>query len=152
MWRISWVQWECLVHWGIPWWVWGDIMSILGMFSTLGFLYKFNYFPNNLPPHLSWYPPVYSWYPLAYWTPSVLIISPKLMVSPGVLKFPVVLHRQTLCRVLPLGCCKGNFRVEIWKSALKMQKTKIKRSQSFKSFASAVLLQHSENLRRTVSP
>ena len=31
----------------------GDIMSTVGVFSTLGFPYKFNYFPNYLPPHLS---------------------------------------------------------------------------------------------------
>ena len=34
-----------------------------GIFSALGFPYKFSCFPNDLPPHLSWYPPVYSWYP-----------------------------------------------------------------------------------------
>ena len=31
----------------------GDIMSTPGMFTTLEFPYKFNYFPNNLPPLLS---------------------------------------------------------------------------------------------------
>ena len=31
----------------------GDIMSTPGMFNTLGFPYKFNCFPNDLPPHLS---------------------------------------------------------------------------------------------------
>ena len=31
----------------------GDIMSTPGMFSTLGFPYKFSRFPNDLSPHLS---------------------------------------------------------------------------------------------------
>ena len=64
---ISWVHWE--------------------MFSTLGFPYKFNSFPNDLPPHLSWYPPLYSWYP------------------PGILNIPhctayLQCTAQTLCRVI----------------------------------------------------
>ena len=30
-----------------------DIISTPEVFSTLGFLYKFDCFPNDLPPHLS---------------------------------------------------------------------------------------------------
>ena len=44
-----------------------------GMFSTLGFPYKFNCFPNDLPLHLSWYPL------------GVLMISPSVLNTPGVL-------------------------------------------------------------------
>ena len=48
-WGISWVRRGCSVHWGISW-------VHQGVFSTLGFPHKFNRFPNDLPPHLSWYP------------------------------------------------------------------------------------------------
>ena len=47
----------------------GDIMSSMEVFSTLGFPYKFNCFPNDLPPHLSRYPP------------GVLVISPSVLYS-----------------------------------------------------------------------
>ena len=36
-----------------------DIMSTLGMFSTPGFPYKLNCFPNDLPPLCTEHPPVY---------------------------------------------------------------------------------------------
>ena len=74
----------CLLHWGYHDEC-GEISWVhRRMFNTLGFLYKFSCFPDDLPPHLSWYPPVCSWYPPVYWTPpSVLMIFPTvLMISP----------------------------------------------------------------------
>ena len=75
----------------------GDIMSTLGMFSTLGFPYKFDCFPNDLPHIYHDIPPG-----VLMISPSVLMISPTvlmisstvLMISPGVLNTPGVLHRH----------------------------------------------------------
>ena len=109
------VHWGCSVQWGISWVhrgvfsTVGDSMSTLrwyhdecrgiswvhrGMFSTLGFPYKFNCFPNDLPPHLSWYLQAYSWYP-----PTVLMISPTVLNIPRCTAHPRC-TAQTLCRVI----------------------------------------------------
>ena len=73
----------------IPWWVWGISWVHWGMFSLLGFSYKFYCFPNDLPPHLSWYPPI-----VLMLSPSVIRISPVYWTSPVVLETPSVLHRH----------------------------------------------------------
>ena len=68
----------------------GDIMSTPGMFTTLGFSYKYNYFPNDPPPHSSWYPPGVLMISAGVLnTPSVLMISP-IVLQPS----PSVLHRH----------------------------------------------------------
>ena len=104
LWGISWIQRGCSVHWGIRLVHWDDTMMSVGgiswvhweMFSTLGFPYKFNCFPNDLPPHLSWYPrcthdipPVYSWSRLMI-SPTVLIISSRCTEHPPLYCTPPV--------------------------------------------------------------
>ena len=80
---ISWVPWGCSVPWGIPsfeiWVPWGDIMSTVGVFSTVGYSNNKRFFP----PRYSWYPPRASWYPPQYWTsPMVLKITPTVLMIP----------------------------------------------------------------------
>ena len=100
-WGISWVPWGYSVPWGIPsfeiWVPWGDIMSTVGVFSTVGYSNNKRFFPHGTQdnPHGTQdIPHIYHDIPTVLNTPTVLKISPTvLMISPTVLMIsPTVLH------------------------------------------------------------
>ena len=73
------------VPWGISWCTRGDIMSIVGVFSTIGEISFVIWVPPQYwtPPRYSRYPPHLSWYPPWYWTSTtVLKISPTVLNTP----------------------------------------------------------------------
>ena len=151
-WGISWVPWGCSVPWGdimstvggylkycvgysvpwgISWCMWVDIMSTVGVFSTVEDTILWNFstvggyydtcggwvlwgcsvswgtqITKDFPPRY-WRPPQYSWYPPRYWvSPTVLKITPTvLMISPKVLKIsPHIYHDiPTVLKISPRG-------------------------------------------------
>ena len=86
---ISWAQ------QGILWWAWEDIIRTPKDVQYTGVPMQIQLFPNDLPPHLSWYPPVY-WPPPVYsWYPSLYSRYPPVYwTSPVVLHTPGLLHRD----------------------------------------------------------
>ena len=116
-WRISWVLWGvilstegCSVPWGISWCMWVDIMSTVGCSVTWGKSFviwvphgtehphgthDINHMYRDNPPRYSnfkgWYPPTVLNIPMVLNTPTVLKITPTvLMISPPVLNTPMV--------------------------------------------------------------
>ena len=106
---ISWVPWGCSVPWGIPsfeiwvpgrisWYMWGDIMSTMGVFSTAGYpnnkrLFSPQYWTPStvlmISPRAPWYPPRYSRYPHGtHDIPMVLMISPWFWTPPQYSRYP----------------------------------------------------------------
>ena len=77
---------------GISWWMWGDIMSTVGVFSTVGYSNNKTFPPTVLNTLHGTHdiPQVHHDIPPRYWTsPTVLKVTPTvLMISPTVLNIP----------------------------------------------------------------
>ena len=103
MWGISWVPWGVCstvggyhplkfeYRRGISWCMWGDIMSTVGVFSTMGYSNNKRLSPYGTqhPPRYSWYPPRPSWNPPRYWTSSTVLNTPTVLkISPHLSWYP----------------------------------------------------------------